>query len=354
MIHRIWRLSEPGENNLGLAMTPDGLVLGHTALLEQRDSSFLVRERREIQRLLSRAYRRDVAVDRLMAGLATVASALNANDPCLARIAAVHLRIPDLPDKSARDAMEAEDVLIKSANWNPVLHEIRKASPDDPKHPGWPAGTPGGLGGKFRPKDGSASALSEEIKDRISRRSLKMNLTAALHIGVEALANLVPGVDVAADVSMLATIAHTLTEYSELAIDAAATFAFVQNAPYSLEDLQVSSDYQEFSGYDDFVKGQTSLTTKWFGPAGDGSQYHHLVTQGGANEDNLIIPQSQLQNTDNIIILPTLVHEMISDEYLRPAPDGSNMTLYQWLQTQPYEVQREYGLEILRELGILK
>jgi hypothetical protein len=38
-------------------------------------------------------------VDRLMPGLHTVAAAMNANDPCLARIAAVHLRIPDLPDR---------------------------------------------------------------------------------------------------------------------------------------------------------------------------------------------------------------------------------------------------------------
>jgi hypothetical protein len=32
MIHHIWRLSEPGEENLGLAITDDGLVLGHTLL----------------------------------------------------------------------------------------------------------------------------------------------------------------------------------------------------------------------------------------------------------------------------------------------------------------------------------
>ena len=31
---------------------------------------------------------------------------------------------------------------------------IAKAAADDPKHPGWPAGTPGGIGGRFRPKDG--------------------------------------------------------------------------------------------------------------------------------------------------------------------------------------------------------
>lgn len=34
---------------------------------------------------------------------------------------------------------------------------LLKASPEDLKHPGWPAGTPDGLGGKFRPKDGDAA-----------------------------------------------------------------------------------------------------------------------------------------------------------------------------------------------------
>jgi hypothetical protein len=124
---------------------------------------------------------------------------------------------------------------------------------------------------------------------------------------------------------------------------------------YSLEDLQISSsDYEEFSSYIQFIKGELSLDlmTKRFGGAGDGNQYHHIVTQGGANADN--IPPEQLQNTENIIILPTLLHEAVSDEYWRPAPDGSKMTLYEWLQTQPYDVQREFGLKILRELHILK
>ncbi len=43
-------------------------------------------------------------------------------------------------------------------------HEKRepftKASPDDPEHPGWPALTPGGLGGKFSPKGGEQEVAS--------------------------------------------------------------------------------------------------------------------------------------------------------------------------------------------------
>src|SRR4029077_1887117 len=103
MIHKIWRLSEKtGDDNLGLACTEQGLVLGRTALIERRDGRFVVRERSELECLFRLAYGRVATARRLMPGLATVASALNANDQALARIAAVHLRIPDLPDQAAR------------------------------------------------------------------------------------------------------------------------------------------------------------------------------------------------------------------------------------------------------------
>jgi hypothetical protein len=140
MILKIWRLSEnSGDDNLGLACTAQGLVLGGTALIERCDGRFVVRARSEIEQLLSCAYQSNVVVDRLMSGLATVAAALNANDQGLARIAAVHLRIPDLPDQAARDAMEAADILIKSVDWNPALHPRAGTPPN----PGWFAPTDG-------------------------------------------------------------------------------------------------------------------------------------------------------------------------------------------------------------------
>jgi hypothetical protein len=142
----IWRLREAGENNLGLACTEEGLLLARTSLIERRDDRFVVRGQREIERLLSRAYRTDLAADRLMPGLATVAAALNANDQCLARIAAVHLRIPDLPNQAARDDMEAEDILIKSADWDAALHPRIGTPPN----PGWFAPT-GGTGDESSP-----------------------------------------------------------------------------------------------------------------------------------------------------------------------------------------------------------
>jgi Domain of unknown function (DUF4329) len=155
MIHRIWRLSETSDhNNLGLACTDQGLLLGRTPLIARRDGRFVVRERDEIEYLLSHAYGRDLVADRLMPGLAIVAAALNANDQGLARIAAVHLQIPDLPTPAARDAMEAADVLVKYArdegggggsNWNPALHPRAGTPPN----PGW-----------FSPTEGAGDASS--------------------------------------------------------------------------------------------------------------------------------------------------------------------------------------------------
>ena len=154
MIHRIWRLSETSDhNNLGLACTDHGLLLGRTPLIERRDGRFVVRERDAVERLLSHGYRTSFSAGRIMPGLTTVAAALNAGDQALARIAAVHLRLPDLPDRAARDAVEAIDVLIKYArdegggdgNWNPAQHPRTGTPPN----PGW-----------FAPTDGSEVAPS--------------------------------------------------------------------------------------------------------------------------------------------------------------------------------------------------
>jgi CDI toxin restriction endonuclease-like domain len=139
-IHKLWRLSEGGANNFGLTCTDDGLMLGRTPLIERCGIRFVVRNRDEIERLLYRVFPNE-AVDRLLPGLETVAAALNANDPCLARIAAVHLRIPDLPSVAARDDIEAEDLLIKYGDWDPALHPRTGTPPN----PGWFASTDGSV-----------------------------------------------------------------------------------------------------------------------------------------------------------------------------------------------------------------
>jgi CDI toxin restriction endonuclease-like domain len=143
----MWRLSEAGPRNLGLAFSDDGLLLGHTSLVERRGGRFVVRARGEIERLLKCAYDGALPIDWLMSGFARVAAALNANDQCSAHIAAVHMRVPDLASPAVRDALVREDSLIKyardegggSADWNPALHPRTGTAPN----PGWFAPTGG-------------------------------------------------------------------------------------------------------------------------------------------------------------------------------------------------------------------
>jgi hypothetical protein len=49
---------------------------------------------------------------------------------------------------------------------------VQKANPDDPEHPGWAAGTPRGIGGQFRPKDGEAADSSMNSADGAETRSV--------------------------------------------------------------------------------------------------------------------------------------------------------------------------------------
>src|SRR6202167_1797112 len=150
MIHTFWRLSEATTDNLGLACTNDGLLIGRTGLIARRDGRFIVRERAAIEKLLKHVGPR---IDQLIPRLAAVASALNADDQCLAHIAAVHLKIPDLPSSAARDEIEFEDALIRSVDWNPDLHPRTGTPPN----PGWFAPT-GGSDGESSPTQTAQNA----------------------------------------------------------------------------------------------------------------------------------------------------------------------------------------------------
>ena len=109
--------------------------------------------------------------------------------------------------------------------------------------------------------------------------------------------------------------------------------------PHTLEELRVSDEEQGFSSARAFRK---TTTAKYYGPAGEGYDYHHIVEQGGANADN--IPAEQLHSTENMIRMPRLLHEEIisaySDEATKYFDDPSikpGQTVRQWLQTQPYD-----------------
>lgn len=100
-----------------------------------------------LERLFARAGRAEIDLDRLLPGFRMVAAALDEHNLPLAQIAAVQLRVPDLPDEIARRTMAAEDRLIKAkrgemlarAGWDPSEHPRAGVPPN----PGWFAPTGG-------------------------------------------------------------------------------------------------------------------------------------------------------------------------------------------------------------------
>src|SRR6202040_1395717 len=126
----------------------------------------------------------------------------------------------------------------------------------------------------------------------VMRRAMRMVILAALRIG--GAAALGPLGDAIAVIDFMRTVA----ELRKLAIEADAARQFVAKAPYSLDDLRVSPEFESFPSHDAFVK-DLALIEEWllkrFGPAGDGYDYHHIVEQGGDNAEK--IPAEQLHNT---------------------------------------------------------
>jgi len=89
-----------------------------------------------------------VEFNRKSSGLQAISKALDRGDLIHARIATLHLEIPDPPQlgKSAQTAEEIID-LARQLRASGLL----KADWDPAKHPRWPSGSPGGVGGEFAP-----------------------------------------------------------------------------------------------------------------------------------------------------------------------------------------------------------
>ena len=101
-----------------------------------------------------------------MGGLWAAARALDEGELHRAMLATQHMRLPYLSEDEARRAADAE--------------ALSKASPDDPDHPGWPAGAADGRGGQFRPKDRAAGDTNKIAADHMRRAIARRSIRAAL------------------------------------------------------------------------------------------------------------------------------------------------------------------------------
>nr|WP_225413031.1 hypothetical protein [Stigmatella hybrida] len=97
--------------------------------------------------------------------------------------------------------------------------------------------------------------------------------------------------------------------------------------------------------------GSFSGFKKALGPAGPGQEWHHIVEQTPGNMKHF--GPHALHNTGNIIPLDKILHTDVSAFYssIRRDITGSPLTVRQWLSTQSYEAQRDFGLLAIKNIG---
>jgi hypothetical protein len=91
--------------------------------------------------------------------------------------------------------------------------------------------------------------------------------------------------------------------------------------------------------------------SKAMGKAGPGKEWHHIVEQTPGNVQRF--GPEALHNTDNVIPLDKGLHTRVSALYssVRREITGTTLTIRQWLGTQSYAAQRDFGLLAIRNIS---
>ncbi|MFP2898447.1 hypothetical protein [Corallococcus sp. 4LFB] len=97
--------------------------------------------------------------------------------------------------------------------------------------------------------------------------------------------------------------------------------------------------------------GSFSGFKRALGPAEDGKQWHHIVEQTPGNVDRF--GPEAIHNTENVIQMDQGLHKRLSGFYssIQQEITGSrSLTVRQWLSTQSFEAQRDFGLQAIEKI----
>ncbi len=101
---------------------------------------------------------------------------------------------------------------------------------------------------------------------------------------------------------------------------------------------------QGFKTFSEFKKG--------VGAAGTGQAWHHIVGQTTSNLQRF--GAEAIHNTGNLVRLPHgkgSIHQEISNFYSSVQPEltgGLDITVREWIGTQSFEEQQDFGIRVIR------
>jgi LysM repeat protein len=91
---------------------------------------------------------------------------------------------------------------------------------------------------------------------------------------------------------------------------------------------------------------------RYLGSPGPGNQWHHIVEQTPGNIKAFGV--RSIQSTDNVVAIPTSIHigkGTISAYYSGKDFFTNGQTVRQWLSTQSFQAQRQFGLDTIKRFG---
>jgi hypothetical protein len=159
-----WYRLSPTHTPTGVSCSKDGVFVGEVPLLKRTrvpggTDQWQPRDLHDINSDLSKRFGLPIEFGQKIAGLKVVTHAIGRDDIARAQFATLHLQIPEPPSltKSARTTSEVVDLARR-------LHAsgLLKLDWDPEKHPRWPAGSSGGVGGEFAPAGSEAENSTSE------------------------------------------------------------------------------------------------------------------------------------------------------------------------------------------------
>ncbi len=138
--------------------------------------------------------------------------------------------------------------------------------------------------------------------------------------------------------------------YAELIVAVGGTkgaSAVMSSAKHGRRAATVAQQAAGGQGFQSF-----SAFKRAMGPAGNGQAWHHIVEQGGTNVAKF--GANRIHNTSNLIRLPHgkgSIHAKISGYYSSKQPFTGGQTVRQWLGTQSYQQQYDFGIRTLKQFG---
>ncbi|NNB99680.1 hypothetical protein HI113_37955 [Corallococcus exiguus] len=195
----------------------------------------------------------------------------------------------------------------------------------------------------------------EQIRETARLATSVVAIWGAASATTRTLKGLASGID--ATVPVLSLSAEGALVLERISVPVGRTAAVLSSAPGAAIILQRGDDSGSGDGSGggstpSGPKGYSSFKSfkRAMGPAGNGQEWHHVVEQTDGNVARFG-PQA-LHNVENVIPLDKELHARISAFYSSKSvrmTGSDSLTVRQWLSTQPYVAQREFGLMIIND-----